>query len=189
MKQAERHQAKLLGEKHFFTGKPCKRGHIAKRLTSTGTCTECSRVLGKIHDAKRRNCNSRKEYMNSYLKEYSQRVEYKEIARSSHLKFYEKNKEAVLQKSREKQKKNSAYYAMKCAERRSAKKQATPLWFDEEAVKIVYEKAKKLKMQVDHIVPLQSELVCGLHTWDNLQLLKRRENLKKSNSFWPDMPE
>ncbi len=32
---AEKHLAK------FFTGKPCKRGHIAERYVSTGNCCEC----------------------------------------------------------------------------------------------------------------------------------------------------
>lgn len=29
------------GESQYFTGKPCKHGHIAKRVTKTGVCTEC----------------------------------------------------------------------------------------------------------------------------------------------------
>lgn len=27
--------------KTYFTGKPCKHGHIAKRFTLSGTCYEC----------------------------------------------------------------------------------------------------------------------------------------------------
>ncbi|QOD65824.1 HNH endonuclease [Ochrobactrum sp. MT180101] len=34
-------EAKAIGSKHFFTGEPCKRGHISKRYTSTGQCAEC----------------------------------------------------------------------------------------------------------------------------------------------------
>lgn len=36
-----RHQKSL----HYFTGRPCKHGHIEVRLTSDRTCLECSRVL------------------------------------------------------------------------------------------------------------------------------------------------
>jgi 5-methylcytosine-specific restriction endonuclease McrA len=29
---------------HYFTGKPCSRGHIAKRLTVDGCCSDCKRL-------------------------------------------------------------------------------------------------------------------------------------------------
>lgn len=37
-----RAEAKAFGAKHYFTGEMCKRGHVAKRQTSTGTCQRCS---------------------------------------------------------------------------------------------------------------------------------------------------
>jgi hypothetical protein len=35
--------ARALGLKHYFTGKPCKRGHIAPRYTAHNVCTICRR--------------------------------------------------------------------------------------------------------------------------------------------------
>lgn len=38
-----RAEAKAVGSKRYFTGKPCKHGHIEVRDTKTGACMECSR--------------------------------------------------------------------------------------------------------------------------------------------------
>lgn len=39
--------AKSQNEKYYFTGKPCKSGHIAKRATHNGVCLECNRISQK----------------------------------------------------------------------------------------------------------------------------------------------
>lgn len=81
------------------------------------------------------------------------------------------------------------------ANRRAQKKNATPIWANKEAIKILYAKAKRLtvwmeeKFHVDHIVPLVSDYVCGLHCEANLQILPKTANLSKCNRWWPDMPE
>jgi hypothetical protein len=33
-----------LGRRHFYTGKPCVKGHVARRFVSTGVCMECNRA-------------------------------------------------------------------------------------------------------------------------------------------------
>lgn len=45
-----------------------------------------------------------------------------------------------------------------------------------------------IEWQVDHIVPLQSEFVCGLHNEFNLRVISQSENSSKKNRYWPDMP-
>lgn len=32
------------GDKHYFTGKPCKRGHVAFRFTKGGGCVDCNYI-------------------------------------------------------------------------------------------------------------------------------------------------
>ena len=39
-----RDAASALGLKRFFTGEPCKHGHVAERIVSSNGCTECDRA-------------------------------------------------------------------------------------------------------------------------------------------------
>jgi len=75
------------------------------------------------------------------------------------------------------------------AKRRSAKLQAMPSWADKEKIAEIYKRAGELGHDVDHIVPLVSLKVCGLHVQDNLQTLPSAENQRKGNRWWPDMFE
>lgn len=40
----EREAAKIAGERFYFTGKPCKNGHVSKRYTGTGSCSACASI-------------------------------------------------------------------------------------------------------------------------------------------------
>lgn len=69
-----------------------------------------------------------------------------------------------------------------------------PGWANSAEIEAVYKARDRLnrkfgvELHVDHVVPLNSPIVCGLHTPANLQLLDSNENLKKGNRVWPDMP-
>lgn len=39
-----RSSAKATGAFRYFTGKPCKRGHVVERMTGDGACLECHRL-------------------------------------------------------------------------------------------------------------------------------------------------
>jgi len=64
-----------------------------------------------------------------------------------------------------------------------------PKWLSEsqvlEIVKIYESRGEG--QHVDHIVPLNSKSVCGLHVPWNLQVLEARDNLSKGDRWWPDM--
>jgi hypothetical protein len=81
------------------------------------------------------------------------------------------------------------------ARRRAIKSQAIPKWFDKQKVDAIYEECSKITKEtgiihnVDHIVPLQSKWVCGLHVKHNLRIITGSENQRKLNTHWPDMPD
>lgn len=80
--------------------------------------------------------------------------------------------------------KRSSYYKEKAARRRCSILERTPNWADLSAIKEFYLNCPE-GYHVDHIVPLQGDLVSGLHVLENLQYLSPEENLKKGNSFSP----
>lgn len=75
------------------------------------------------------------------------------------------------------------------ARRSVAISQRTPAWADLAAIEAVYAEARRLTAEtsvphhVDHEIPLQGELVSGLHVHNNLRALPARTNILKSNRF------
>lgn len=65
---------------------------------------------------------------------------------------------------------------------RAAKLNAIPKWADLNKIKEIYNKCPE-GYHVDHVIPLQGKIVCGLHIDINLQYLTATENMKKSNKF------
>lgn len=78
--------------------------------------------------------------------------------------------------------------------KRRARLRNRPKWSDKSKVQLIFVKAKELSLRysiefhVDHVVPLRSKYVSGLHTEDNLQVLEKGINLRKKDLYWPDMP-
>lgn len=78
------------------------------------------------------------------------------------------------------------------AKRRASKLQRTPNWLSSlqlEHIKLFYEAAAQMtketniQFDVDHIVPLQGEIVSGLHVPWNLQVITNEDNCRKGNKF------
>ncbi len=87
------------------------------------------------------------------------------------------------------QQNNPAVGAKSRIKRNLSEKAASPGWYETNLIKLLYLKRDELsklwgiQLHVDHIVPLQGKKVCGLHCWDNLQLLEAGINLSKHNNF------
>jgi len=79
---------------------------------------------------------------------------------------------------------NKSEYIARAIKYNTRRELATPPWANQEILSRIYDCAED--DQVDHIIPLQGELVCGLHVETNLQYLSVEENLRKSNKFITD---
>lgn len=148
----------------YFTGKPCKHGHVAPRRTVNGCCTSCEEV--------KNNSEQRKEYMVLYANE--KRTKLREIASR-----WQKN--------------NKGKVNANTAIRHTSKMLRTPLWLtkeEKERIRCYYQlsamrtKESGIVWNVDHIVPLQGENVSGLHVPWNLQVIPAADNFKKNNTFY-----
>jgi hypothetical protein len=71
-----RDAARALGLKCFFTGEPCRHGHVAKREVSGCGCTECRRERGhKYRVANLERAREReREHARKYRAAYPERV-------------------------------------------------------------------------------------------------------------------
>ena len=81
------------------------------------------------------------------------------------------------------------------ARRRSTKLMAMPAWANQFFIEEIYDLAQRrtalmgYEWHVDHTVPLQSSIVCGLHVEHNLRVIPAVQNMSKHNRYWPDMPK
>lgn len=164
MKLIKRKDALAEGKTYYYTGKPCKKGHIALRRAANGCCVECEK--------EKNNSEERKKYMSKYAN---------------------KNRTKIRKIASEWQKKNKGKVNANTALRHTAKMQRTPAWLtkhDKLHIKCLYQVAAMRTREsgqewhVDHIIPLQGEYVCGLHVPSNLQIIPAVDNMSKGNRYY-----
>ena len=92
---------------------------------------------------------------------------------------------------------NPARVNAACAARKAQQLRATPAWANKFFIAEAYDLAARrsalktggrAEWHVDHVVPLKSKLVCGLHVENNLRVIPAVVNIAKGNRHWPDMP-
>ena len=182
-----RAEAKATGAKYYFTGEPCKHGHIAARKTK-GVCVDCMKLEWAEGAVKRAD----------YFKEYNK----VEAVKDRKHEWYQENREQVIAAAntrpasarKEYQKtwkdKNLVWVRADTKARRRKHRDASPSWLTTKQkaeirslyqIAITMTKVTGEQYVVDHIWPLRSDDVCGLHVPWNLQVIPRAENLVKSN--------
>lgn len=86
---------------------------------------------------------------------------------------------------------NPEVSAADSAARRARLLDATPAWANKFFMREAYRLAGLRTLllgypwHVDHIVPLKSKFVCGLHVENNLRVIPGVENMSKGNRQWP----
>lgn len=170
---------------YYYTGRRCKNGHLSPRFTSNKACVACEAVRRTILTPEAR--DALKERRKRH--DDARRDKKREYARA----WYRKNKER-LKKQRQahpnyKRKMRSAYEQYRKAKRKAYIYKNDPeiqIRIDE-----IYNEMKRRNdaggdYVVDHIIPIQSETVCGLHVPWNLRVETRRSNSIKGNKYDPD---
>lgn len=179
-----------LGVRHFFTGIPCTRGHVAKRYASTGQCTECQylhRLNWKSNNPEKE-AESRLQSVRAWALRNPDRK--RDLARKSNAKpSVSANNVARAKRWRDKnpeQARNSRLVSDR--NRRSRKRGAEGIHNAEDIANILKRQKYKCaecrvsvrkieKRHVDHIVPL----ALGGSNWpSNLQILCSACNLHKA---------
>lgn len=152
-----RKEAKSLGETQYFTGKPCKHGHLVPKFTSSGSCTECLKYRRREgmrkwakENPEKKKANAAKWYSDN-KEEIIERVRanyYKDLDRSrergreysaSHreeakeraIKWTKDNPERKKENDKKWQADNPAHHLSLKAKYRAAKRNACPSWLTE----------------------------------------------------------
>lgn len=92
------------------------------------------------------------------------------------------NNDAAREQKREYYQGHKAESKARNIQRTLSIKSATPSWANMSKMNKIYG-SRNYDEHVDHIIPIQGELVCGLHCEHNLQYLSISENISKSNKF------
>jgi len=187
-----RKEAQAFGAKYYFTGEPCKHGHVAPRKTK-GACVECLKVEWAQAQEKRAN----------YFANYNR----SEAGQAAKQRYYERNRDAVKARAQARPDEDKRRYRnvwneqnvdlvrAKTKNRRRKHRNATPPWLTRRQktemrsmyqIAITMSKTTGEAYVVDHIWPLQHETVCGLHVPWNLRVITRTENAVKYNKLPPD---
>jgi hypothetical protein len=150
-------------DKWYFTGKPCKNGHIAPRLKSNRCCKECA---------------------------YEKRAKYEKSEAYVSWKAENKKKVASNWQKRNKGSVNANTRRYQASKLQRTPKWLSE--FDLLKMKCLYQVAAMRTKEsgedwhVDHVIPLQGKTVSGLHVPWNLTVIRGCDNLQKSNSYNAD---
>lgn len=153
-------------------------------FVANGKYTRCNPCLKAQRRAR---YASRKEEMDSINRAWAEQNP--EKVKKIKKRWRDSNPDKCLEAKRDWMSRNKGKMREYCAHRRAKLKQATPSWASRKELQYIHTLAAERRLVVDHIVPLNSELVCGLNTPDNLRCIPARLNEFKGNRYWEYMPD
>lgn len=197
-----REAARVSGLKVFHVGIPCSKGHLEGKRVSSGECYTCASLRDKAKYLEKRDeklkkraayVAKNKEKIDAWQKDFREanRELLRERGRLNRLsrvtdvrerqrEYYASNSASMRSKASKKRASRALRTAFFGAEHK-AKTEAVSLAFQELSVKLTEKTGENFN--VDHMIPLRNKLVCGLHVWNNLQLIPEDLNLGKGNKL------
>ncbi len=175
--------AKAAGLKRYFTGEPCKHGHIAERFVSSCGCVECTRAM-----TLRWSKNNTAEIRARKLERYPDLAE-REAAKTAVYRRRRPDAAKTYKKQWLATSKGKAQNAAYASKRRAKEMQRTPKWADPAEIEQKFVEAAEVSAttgvphHVDHEIPLQGRRVSGLHVAANLRVIPALDNMRKHNSY------
>ena len=158
-----RKEAKAQGLTRYFTGKPCKHGHLSERQTSNGSCVTCQQQ--KTREWRQENPDIAEQHRINW--ETKNPTKAQEVVKAAQKRWEVKNPEVLNAKA-------AKYRALKRGTVSSLSQS------DKDRIKAVYAECRRLNREagciayhVDHIHPIAKG---GVHHPDNLQILSAKEN-------------
>ena len=157
---ASQAEALRQGVTYYFTGKPCKHGHLSERFAKNKNCRECLRIRNRARTKQGYwqdyGDEAYRQYKRDRAKRYAQSANHKQgVARR---RYFERNARVATREG--------------AKELRRLRLEAQLLSLD-----------TGVKHEIDHIIPLIHRQVCGLDVPGNVQILTKRQNRRKAARF------
>lgn len=196
MTRAEALAAKL---SVYFTGVPCKQGHLANRYVRNWTCVTChaERCTKFLPKWRAENPEKSKQYSEKYSESHALSTKLwrdanKDKCYEAGRQWRQKHPEKCNILSSEWRSRNRDIMNSLKAKRRADLLDRFPKWLSIDEKWMIGQAYALAKLRtevtgfdwhVDHVIPLRGQLVSGLHTPYNLQVIPATTNLQKGNRY------